>query len=82
MTRYTDRYSDHTTDRYTDRYSDHTTDRYTDRAPESVGLATCSQRVEGRGQRVYVLRPPGCVKRQTLLSQRARKQRLTIGRKR
>lgn len=75
--------------RYTDRYSDHTTDRYTDRAPESVGLATCSQRVEGRGQRVegrgqrvYVLRPPGCVKRQTLLSQRARKQRLTIGRKR
>ena len=25
---------------------------------------------------------PGCVKRQTLLSQRARKQRLTIGRKR
>lgn len=44
MTRYTDR--------YTDRYSDRYTDRYTDRAPESVGLATCSQRVEGRGQRV------------------------------
>ena len=34
--------------RYTDRYSD----RYTDRARESVGLATCSQRVESREQRV------------------------------
>lgn len=34
--------------RYTDRYSDH----YTDRTHGSIGLAHCSQRVESREQRV------------------------------
>ena len=50
-------------------------------AAPMAALEGRGQRVEGRGQRVYI-KERGYFKRQTLLTQRAHVQRLTIGAKR